>query len=106
MAGAARRCGAWIIPSRSGGSTRRGGLWIGTAGQGLRIGGGSARGYVLLVEAGHKRRQGVCACCRGGSEEGREVRLARTFSLRLGAPVQFHLLSSTGDRVDPPGEVV
>lgn len=74
-------------------------------GQGLRIGGGSARGYVLLVEAGHKRRQGVCLLPRG-SEEGREVRLARTFSLRLGAPVQFHLLSSTGDRVDPPGEVV
>ena len=74
-------------------------------GQGLKIGGGSARGYVLLVEAGHKRRQGVCLLPRG-SEEGREVRLARTFSLRLGAPVQFHLLSSTGDRVDPPGEVV
>ena len=29
-------------------------------GQGLRIGGGSARGYVLLVEAGHKRRQIIC----------------------------------------------
>ncbi len=74
-------------------------------GQGLKIGGGSARGYFLVVDGGSKQRQGVCLLSRG-AEEGREIRLDRTFSLRLGAPVQFHLLSSTGDAVHPPGEVV
>ncbi|MBK8898860.1 MAG: hsp70 family protein [Candidatus Competibacteraceae bacterium] len=74
-------------------------------GQGVRIGGGSARGYFLLVDGGRDRKQGVCLLPRG-AEEGRPLRLERTFSLRLGAPVQFHLLSSTGDTVYRPGEVV
>lgn len=74
-------------------------------GQGLRIGGGSARGYFLVVDGGGSQKQGVCLLPRG-AEEGREIRLDRTFSLRLGAPVQFHLLSSTGDAVHPPGAVV
>ncbi len=74
-------------------------------GQGLRIGGGSARGYFLVVDGGRDRKQGVCLLPRG-AEEGREARLDRTFSLRLGAPVQFHLMSSTGDAVHPPGAVV
>ncbi len=74
-------------------------------GQGLKIGGGSARSYFLLVDSGHDRKQGVCLLPRG-AEEGREIRLERTFSLRLGAPVQFHLLSSTGDAVYQPGEIV
>ena len=74
-------------------------------GQGLRIGGGSARGYFLVVDGGRDRKQGVCLLPRG-AEEGRAVRLDRVFSLRLGAPVQFHLMSSTGDAIYPPGEVV
>ena len=74
-------------------------------GQGLKIGGGSARSYFLLVDTGGDRKQGVCLLPRG-AEEGREIRLDRTFSLRLGAPVQFHLLSSTGDAVYQPGEIV
>jgi hypothetical protein len=73
-------------------------------GQGLKIGGGSARSYFLLVDSGRDRKQGVCLLPRG-AEEGREIRLERTFSLRLGAPVQFHLLSSTGDAVYQPGEI-
>ncbi len=74
-------------------------------GQGLKIGGGSARSYFLLVDSSRDRRQGVCLLPRG-AEEGREIRLDRTFSLRLGAPVQFHLLSSTGDAAYRPGETV
>lgn len=74
-------------------------------GQGLRIGGGSARSYFLVVEGARDRKQGVCLLPRG-AEEGREVRLERIFSLRLGAPVRFHLVSSTGDAVHPPGAVV
>ena len=74
-------------------------------GQGLKIGGGSARSYFLVVDSGGRQKQGVCLLPRG-AEEGREIRLDRTFSLRLGAPVQFHLLSSTGDAVHLPGELV
>ncbi|MDG4557774.1 MAG: hsp70 family protein [Candidatus Contendobacter sp.] len=74
-------------------------------GQGLKIGGGSARGYFLVVDGERRQKQGVCLLPRG-AEEGREIRLDRTFSLRLGAPVQFHLLSSTGDAAHLPGELV
>ncbi len=75
-------------------------------GQGLHIGGGSAHGYFLVVESGDERgKQGVCLLPRG-AEEGHEIRLERRFSLRLGAPVQFHLLASTGDATVPPGTVV
>ncbi len=74
-------------------------------GQGLRIGGGSARSYFLVVERDREVQQGVCLLPRG-SEEGQEVRLARDFSLRLGEPVQFYLMSSTADTVYPPGELV
>ncbi len=74
-------------------------------GRGLKIGGGSARSYFLVVDGGARDcKQGVCLLPRG-AEEGREIRLDRTFSLRLGAPVQFHLMSSTGDGVFAPGEL-
>ncbi|HRD65213.1 MAG TPA: Hsp70 family protein [Candidatus Competibacter sp.] len=74
-------------------------------GQGLRIGGGSARSYFLVVDGERDHKRGVCLLPRG-AEEGQAVRLNRVFSLRLGAPVQFHLVSSTGDTAYPPGEVV
>lgn len=75
-------------------------------GKSLRIGGGSARSYFLVVREEGEERQGVCLLPRG-SEEGREVRLkARTFLLRLGEPVSFRLASSTGDRPHRPGELV
>lgn len=66
-------------------------------GQGLRIGGGSARSYFLLVDGGESAQQGVCVLPRG-AEEGEEIALPeRTFSLRLGRPVRFHLASTTAD---------
>ncbi len=74
-------------------------------GQGLKIGGGSARSYVLQVAGDRGQKTAICLLPRG-VEEGREIRLQRTFSLRLGEPVQFHLLASTGDPVDLPGAVV
>jgi molecular chaperone DnaK (HSP70) len=75
-------------------------------GKGLRIGGGSARSYFVLVEAEPPgQQQGVCILPRG-TEEGKELELQdRTFSLRLGQPVQFLLASSTGDRPFQPGEL-
>lgn len=74
-------------------------------GHGLKIGGGSARSYFLAVDSEQDRKQGVCLLPRE-TEEGQEIRLDQTFSLRLGAPVQFHLLSSTSDIARQPGEIV
>ena len=72
---------------------------------GRGIGGGSARSYFLVLEDEGKQRRGVCILPRG-SEEGHEIRLTeRTFSLRLGQPVRFHLASSVSDTAYKPGEI-
>jgi hypothetical protein len=77
-------------------------------GLGVRIGGGSARSYFVVVDApqGEQGKHGVCVLPRG-AEEGEEVELAgRTFSLRLGRPVRFHLVSSTAEvRHVRPGDL-
>ena len=67
-------------------------------GYGLRIGGGSARSYFLAVDTGTSEgKTGVCLLPRG-SDEGETVALPeRVFSLRLGKPVRFHLMSSTSE---------
>ncbi|HQC81567.1 MAG TPA: Hsp70 family protein, partial [Accumulibacter sp.] len=73
-------------------------------GHGQRIGGGSARSYFLVLDDGGKER-GICLLPRG-SEEGHEIRLPeRTFSLRLGQPVRFHLASSVADTPYRPGDI-
>jgi hypothetical protein len=54
---------------------------------------GSARNYYLLLDDG----RAVCLLPRG-ARAGEEVLLAaRTFALRLGRPVRFHLASSVAD---------
>jgi molecular chaperone DnaK (HSP70) len=75
-------------------------------GHGRRIGGGSARSYFLVLDDDdEKTRRGICVLPRG-SEEGHEIRLPeRTFSLRLGQPVRFHLASSVADNTYQPGEI-
>ncbi|MCX7096641.1 MAG: hsp70 family protein [Methylococcales bacterium] len=72
----------------------------------LKIGGGAARSYFLLVDTDDTSiQQGICILPRG-SEEGDEVILKnRHFALRLGMPVRFHLASSTGDTEYKPGDV-
>lgn len=79
----------------------------------LKIGGGAARSYFLLIDTGAgkgvnqpaKEQQGVCILPRG-SEEGEEVILTdRRFALRLGMPVRFHLVSLSGDAPFKPGDV-
>ena len=69
-------------------------------GVGVRIGGGSARSFYLMIgDDREKPRRGVCLLPRG-AEEGEEVVLkARTFTLQLGQPVRFPLASSTGEAV-------
>jgi len=73
----------------------------------LKIGGGAARSYFLLVDAGQQgHSQGVCILPKG-SEEGHEVLLAgQQFALRVGQPVRFHLLSSSGDGDYQPGALI
>lgn len=73
----------------------------------LKIGGGAARSYFLLVDsAGSQAKHGVCILPKG-SEEGHEVLLKdRQFALRVGQPVRFHLLSHSGDGDFQAGAIV
>ena len=73
----------------------------------LKIGGGAARSYFLLIDTDKRtEQQGICILPRG-SEEGDEVILKHHhFSLRLGQPVRFNLVSITGDVAYQPGDVV
>ncbi|SIO31764.1 Hsp70 family protein [Paraburkholderia phenazinium] len=75
------------------------------AGQAPRIGGGSPRSYFLVLDEDGEALRGVCVLPHG-TEEGREIHLAdRTFALRLGHPVQFHLVSSVSDAKWQAGEI-
>ena len=77
--------------------------------QGLapKIGGGSARSYFLVLEDAKgpgRAPRGMCLLPRG-TEPGQEVRLSeRSFALRLGQPVRFHLVTSTTSQTEnaPP----
>jgi molecular chaperone DnaK (HSP70) len=75
-------------------------------GKKLKIGGGSARSYFLLVDTEQTDvKHGVCILPRG-SEEGDEILLKeRQFALRLGQPVRFHLASLTGDSAHHAGDL-
>ncbi|MCC8404849.1 hsp70 family protein [Paraburkholderia sp. MMS20-SJTN17] len=87
------------------------------AGFAPKIGGGSPRSYFLVLDetpAGTDDAEpeaapvqlGICLLPRG-TEEGHEILIAdRTFALRLGAPVRFHLVSSSADTAYQPGELV
>lgn len=75
-------------------------------GRGIRIGGGSARGYYvgLAGEVG-QTRQAVCVVPRGAREDIRYDISDRTFSLTLGRRVRFPLFASN-EALDLPGTVV
>ena len=64
------------------------------------IGGGAARSYFLRLDEarpGAPVQRGICILPRG-SEPGQELTLnGRTFALRVGQPVRFHLLTSLVD---------
>ncbi|HEX3381616.1 MAG TPA: Hsp70 family protein [Paraburkholderia sp.] len=86
------------------------------AGFAPKIGGGSPRSYFLVLDetpAGKDdaepeapAQRGICLLPRG-TEEGHEILIAdRTFALRLGHPVRFHLVSSSADTAYQPGELV
>ncbi|ASL41970.1 Chaperone protein DnaK [Burkholderia sp. AD24] len=81
------------------------------AGAAPKIGGGSPRSYFLVLEeSGEPTTQptprGICLLPRG-TEEGQEILIAdRTFALRLGHPVRFHLVASSADTVYRAGELI
>jgi len=73
---------------------------LGQSGQAPVIGGGSARSYFLLLDAAgpaDKPRRAICILPRGAAENKEVLLAGRTFALRLGRPVRFHLASSTAD---------
>ncbi len=78
----------------------------------LKIGGGSARNYFLLIDTAEQKhqshsnnQQGICVLPRE-TEEGVEVILKeQQFALKVGQPVRFHLASTTGDTKYQPGEL-
>jgi molecular chaperone DnaK (HSP70) len=76
-------------------------------GHGARIGGGSARSFFLLVEGEPGRAQRAVCMLPRGAEEGQELRLTdRVFSLRLGQPVRFNLMTTGDDQSYASGELV
>ncbi|TDY26717.1 molecular chaperone DnaK (HSP70) [Paraburkholderia sp. BL6665CI2N2] len=83
------------------------------SGNAPKIGGGSPRSYFLVLDEtgdgktnGEPVQRGICLLPRG-TEEGHEILIAdRTFALRLGHPVRFHLVSSSADTVYRPGELI
>jgi molecular chaperone DnaK (HSP70) len=84
----------------------RGAVAYSLARQGLApaIESGSARSYFLLLDGAHAsdKLRAVCLLARG-TQAGIEVRLAeRSFALRLGRPVRFHLVSTTADPQGSP----
>jgi molecular chaperone DnaK (HSP70) len=82
------------------------GYGLSRRGRGVRIGAGSARSYFLILDPDPENpKSGICILSRG-TEEGREVRLPdRVFSLRLGQPVRFHLVSSSRDTTFQTGDL-
>ncbi|MCL9781206.1 hsp70 family protein [Vibrio sp. S4M6] len=64
-----------------------------------KIGGGAARSYFLHLQEKNKSSKALCLLAKG-TEEGQEIRLSgRRFSLTLGEPVRFNLLTSTHDQL-------
>lgn len=73
-------------------------------GRQLKIGGGSARSYFLVVDK--DKKQGVCILPKG-SDEDQQVRLRdHKFLLNVGSPVRFDIASSTVDEVFEAGQLI
>ncbi|GLT16538.1 molecular chaperone DnaK [Vibrio zhanjiangensis] len=63
----------------------------------LKIGGGAARSYFLHLQEKNNMGKALCLLAKG-TDEGQEIRLSgRRFTLTLGEPVRFNLLTSTHD---------
>ena len=74
-------------------------------GFGLRIGGGAARAYFVGVDAPGPSGKAICLIPRH-QEEGTEVEVPRTFTLKLERPVRFQLYATPKARFERPGDLV
>jgi hypothetical protein len=63
-------------------------------GRGVRIGGGSARGYFVRVASEGGVERAVCVVPRGAEEGIAHAARDRTFALAVGTPVRFDVLAS------------
>ncbi|MYN45116.1 Hsp70 family protein [Pseudoduganella sp. FT93W] len=83
---------------------------LGQAGQAPVIGGGSARNYYLLLDDGSRAdlpRRAICLLPQGSPENSEVLLTERSFALRLGRPVRFHLAASSGaEHIPQAGELV
>ncbi len=71
----------------------------------LKIGGGAARSYFLHLQEKNKMGKALCLLAKR-TEEGHEIRLSgRRFSLTLGEPVRFNLLTSTHDTLTNDAQI-
>ena len=75
------------------------------AGQGVKIGGGSAHAWFVEVASDDDERRALCLIPRG-HELGTAVRLERTFELVVGRPVQFLLHATPQDRDEVSGDLI
>ena len=75
-------------------------------GKHLKIGGGSARSFFVVVNSESENKQAVCVLPRGIEEGVPLVLKERMFALQLGQPVRFHLMSTTDDAEYAPGQLV
>jgi len=74
------------------------------AGSQLKIGGGSARSFFLVLD--NSEGQGICLLPKG-TQENSEVALSdHIFSLTLGKPVRFNLASTTDDQEFTAGQLM
>jgi len=71
----------------------------------INIGGGASRSYFLLFGA-EAEQQSICILPRGSEENNEIILKDKQFSLRLGQPVSFHLVSLTGGKDYQAGEIV
>jgi len=72
----------------------------------LKIGGGSARTFFLVLEKSDTHQQVICLMTKGTEENQEYLLLDKKFSLRLGQPVQFNLLSTAADHNFQAGELI
>ena len=74
-------------------------------GLGLRIGGGTARGYFVGLDGPKETRRALCVIPRHVDERA-EVEVPLTFALLLDRPVRFALWASALSSAREPGELV
>ncbi len=72
----------------------------------LKIGGGSARNFFLMLEKNDQTTQIICIMPKGTEEDSERVLADQRFTLTTGKPVQFHVLSGYNDQHFRCGELL